>query len=164
MPVHLEPVTTHNYAYMCALCKELHGLGTMSHIEFDDSYNRAVIHTHMTNPVWFMMLARDMDGVEYVGAMAGHVQASMFSQRMMAFEQGLYVRKGTRYRGSIALALVRAFMRWCYDTHDCAMIQAGDVASIESIAVDALYRHAGFRRYGAIYNHEPHYDAREGTV
>jgi len=152
----IEPFTLDNMAYGCALGKELHAQGALSYIPFDESYNRALTAHKMHDPSWWLRLARTTDGGEYCGVMVGNVTSTLFSQRLIGYEQLLYVRKGTKYRGAIALNLVRNFLSWCYTIHGCVMVQSGDVAAINSLAVDALYRHAGFKRFGAIYAHEPY--------
>ena len=36
------------------------------------------------------------------------------------------------------------------------LVQSGDVAGIRTVAVDALYRHMGFTRFGTIYKYARH--------
>jgi len=156
MPTHirLEPVNEQNMAYACAIFKELHGLGAMSCYEFDESYNRAVTAHHMHEPGWWGRLARDVNDTEYVGVMVGNVQFALFGQHKIGVEHALYVRAGTRFRGAIAMRLVKDFMSWCYLVHDCIMVQSGDIASVDGEAARAIYIRCGFRNYGALYSHE----------
>jgi hypothetical protein len=143
-----------NMAYACAIFKELHGLGAMSCYPFDDAYNRALCAHRMHNPTWWVQLARSVDDTEYCGCMVGNVQMTLFSTARIGVEHALYVRRGTKFRGAIAFNLVRSFLSWCYDVHDCIMVQSGDIASVESEATRALYIRCGFKNYGALYSHE----------
>jgi hypothetical protein len=154
MQPRIEPFDEHNMAYASAIAKELHGLGAMSIYPFDEAYNRALIAHRMHDPTWWGRLARDTSDTEYCGIMVGNVQTTLFSQARIGVEHALYVRRGTKFRGAIAMKLVRSFVAWCYDVHDCIMVQSGDIASVESEAARALYIRCGFKNYGALYSHE----------
>ena len=154
MQVQIEPVDEHNMPWACGLFKELHGLSSLSCYPFDDHYNRALCAVRMRDPTWWVRLARNVNGDEYVGTMVGQVQMTLFSQRLIGIEHLLYVRSTTSFRGAIAMQLVRSFMRWCYDTYDCIMVQSGDIASINGEASRAIYIRCGFKNYGALYSHE----------
>lgn len=154
MHVQIEPIDEHNMAYVCGLAKELHGMSSLACYPFDESYNRAVTAHRMHDPTWWGRLARTVDDTEYCGLMVGNVQMTLFSQARIGVEHCLYVRAGVRFRGALAFKLVRSFMSWCYDVHDCIMVQSGDIASINGEASRAVYMRCGFKNYGALYSHE----------
>lgn len=148
----IEPVRAVTIPYASAFGAELHAMGSLSHVPFEPEYNRAVIASKINDPSWWMRLARTVDNDAYCGIMVGYVSPFVFSQRLWGHEELLYVREGTKYRGAIALNLVTKFVEWCYD-RGAVVVHTGDIAAINSMAVDALYRHAGFYRAGSIYEH-----------
>lgn len=138
--------------YAIALAKELHQLGSFRDIPFDYEYIKQSTLHMIAAPTWFKYLAMD-DSDIYCGVMIGQVDTFFFSPRLLANEYALYVREGTQGRARIASMLVRAFIKWAFDEHDATHVQTGDVASINSTAVDALYRRLGFERFGMIYKY-----------
>lgn len=141
-----------NLAYASALGEELHHAGSLRDIPFDREYNRAVIHARMRDPSYYLMLARDINDTSYEGIMVGFIDTFVFSPARWAHEVLLYVRPGVKYRGAIALNLVRGFVEWATD-NKCVRIHTGDIAAINAMAVDQLYRIAGFERAGSIYEY-----------
>jgi hypothetical protein len=141
-----------NLSYGVAIARELHSLGTFGENgpPFDWDFARRFFASICLGPNGYMRMAVD-DGGTYVGAICGRVYPFMFNPRLQGIEDGLYVREGTPRRASIAINLVRGFVDWCLDEKDALLVQTGDIAGINSHAVDVLYRHIGFKRYGTIY-------------
>jgi hypothetical protein len=141
-----------NLPYGVAIARELHGLGTFgaNGPAFDWDFALRTFAGICNSPFGYMRMAVDDDGV-YVGAICGRVYPFVFSPRLQGIEDGLYVREGTPKRASIAINLVRGFVDWCLDEKGALIVQTGDIASINSHAVDVLYRHIGFKRFGTIY-------------
>ena len=105
----------------------------------------------MDDPNYYFRLARE--GSEFVGAVCGKVVTFYFSPQLMGVEDAWYVREGTPKRAAVGMALMRGFVSWCLDTKGAVIVQSGDVAGIRTVAVDALYRHMGFTRFGTIYKY-----------
>jgi len=138
--------------YLVEIAKELHGLGIFGQIgpEFDWDFA-----THRFIYAWqhenfYVRCAMD-DAGAYVGAVVGHVEHYFFSPQLMAIEDGWYVREGTKDRAKIAKALMMGFVDWALDEQHALIVQTGDIADISSFAVDTIYRHMGFTRFGTIY-------------
>jgi hypothetical protein len=142
-----------NLSYAVGLAKELHGLGCFGRDgpEFDWDYCRATMLSVMRDPHYYFRLALDDTG--YVGAVCGKVTTFYFSPKLMGVEDAWYVREGTKKRAATGIALMRGFVSWCLDTQHAELVQSGDVAGIRTVAVDALYRHMGFTRFGTIYKY-----------
>jgi hypothetical protein len=49
------------------------------------------------------------------------------------------------------MRLMQGFVDWCIMDNGAMHVQAGDVANINSVAVDGLYRVMKFKRAGTIY-------------
>jgi hypothetical protein len=141
-----------NLPYGVAIARELHSLGTFGQNgpAFDWDFAFLRFRNVCADPHGYMRMAVADDGV-YVGAICGHVYPFMFSPRLQGIEDGLYVREGTPKRASIAMNLVRGFIDWCLDEKGALLVQTGDIAAINSHAVDTLYRHMGFTRFGTVY-------------
>jgi ribosomal protein S18 acetylase RimI-like enzyme len=133
-------------------------LGSFRDIPFDYEHIKQFVLQMIANPNWFKHLALD-DNDAYCGVMIGSVDSFVFSPRLVANEYALFVREGTPSRAKIASMLVRAFIKWACDVHNVTHVQTGDVASINSVGVDALYRRLGFERFGVIYKY-----SRPGSV
>lgn len=148
-----DHLSSDNLAYAVGLARELHGLGCFGRDgpEFNWDWCRATMQHVMHDPNYYFMLAHDDSG--YVGAVCGKVVTFYFSPRMMGLEDAWYVREGTPKRASIGIKLMRGFVNWCIDTKGAVLVQSGDVAGIRTVAVDALYRHMGFTRFGTIYKY-----------
>lgn len=142
--------------YAIALGKELHGLGSFHDVAFDYEYILQSTRNAMSNPNWFCRIVNDDN--EWRGIMVGYVDTFLFSPQLLATECMLYVREG-KSRAKLAMMLVRAFVSWALDDRGATHVQTGDVASINSTAVDALYRRLGFERFGIIYKY-----SRPGSV
>lgn len=141
-----------NLPYAVGIAKELYGLGKFAEIgpSFDWDFALICFAGVCHDPNGYMCMAVDDDGV-YVGAVCGRVYPFMFSPRLQGIEDGWYVRAGTPKRASIAMKLMRGFVSWCLDEKNAVLVQTGDVAAIDSHAVDVLYRHMGFKRFGTVY-------------
>jgi ribosomal protein S18 acetylase RimI-like enzyme len=98
---------------------------------------------------YYFRMARDDTG--YVGAVCGSVAPFFFSPSLMGVEDAWYVREGTPNRAAIAMRLMRGFVDWCLDDKGAVLVQTGDIASIDTLAVDTLYRRMGFTRFGTVY-------------
>jgi hypothetical protein len=143
----------HNLAYAVGLAKALHSLGSFGRDgpEFDWNYCARTMQVAMQDPNYYFMLAHD--GTEYVGAVCGKVLPFYFSSKLMGVEDAWYVQEGTPRRASVGVKLMQGFVDWCIDTKGAVIVQSGDVAGIRTVGVDALYRHMGFTRFGAIYKY-----------
>jgi hypothetical protein len=151
--VQYERLTNDNLAYAVGLARELHGLGCFGRDgpEFDWDWCRRTMLSVMYDPNYYFMLAHDDTG--YVGAVCGKVVQFYFSPKWMGLEDAWYVREGTPKRAAIGIKLMRGFVGWCLDAKGAYLVQSGDVAGIRTVAVDALYRHMGFTRFGTIYKY-----------
>ena len=143
-----------NIPYCVALAKELHGLGTFGRNgpEFDWDFCTSQFIDVCRNGEYFHRFAVDSDGI-YVGGVIGHVMPFIFSPKLMAVEDAWYVREGAEDRTKTAVILMRSFVRWAFDEMNVVLVQTGDIAAIDSMAVDNLYRHLGFKRFGTIYKY-----------
>lgn len=151
----IERLSNDNIGHACGLARELHSLGTFG-IEgppFDWDYNFGALKLAMERPEKFCVLLANCDG--YVGAVFGAVTTFLFSPSLYGVEEGWYVREGTPRRAAIASALMRTFTDWCYEPERNAVyVLAGDIAAINTVGVDALYRRLGFKRFGTHYRHK----------
>jgi len=136
--------------YIVALCKELHSLGSYRHIEFDYQYTLNFVRNACSSTDWYVMGAID-EGGTYVGFVAGMLCPMVFTTRRIGIEHAWYVREGTPGRGRTAKRLMQGFVDWCIMEKGAMHVQAGDVANINSVAVDGLYRLLKFKRAGTIY-------------
>lgn len=152
--VQIEPIDEQNIDAACVLFQELHGLGSQRYIPFDDKYVHDVTRFHMHDALWWGQMARAVDGPEYVGVLVGSIMMPLFAPVKLGHEHAVYVREGVRFRGAIAMKLVKSFMAWCYDVHDCVYVETGDIALINSAAYHALYTRMGFKYFGSSYKHE----------
>lgn len=141
-----------NLSYAVGLAKELHGLGKFGEIgpAFDWEHTRRGFAGIAASTSGYFRLAVAEDGT-YVGAVCGRVYPFIFSPRLFGLEDAWYVREGTPKRAAIAMNLMHGFVDWCLDEKGAVLVQTGDVAAINSHAVDTLYRHMGFKRFGTIY-------------
>lgn len=151
-PEWMVPLNHSNLAYAVGLAKELHALGCFGRDgpEFDWSYCRRTMVEAIRDPNYYFMLARVDD--QYVGAVCGKLVTFYFSPKLMGIEDAWYVREGTKNRAAIGMRLMRGFVNWCF-SNNAELVQSGDVAGIRTVAVDALYRHMGFTRFGTIYKY-----------
>jgi ribosomal protein S18 acetylase RimI-like enzyme len=151
MSVVTERLDTHNLAFAVGLAREMHGLSTfgMDGPVFDWEFCRSTMARTMQSPNHYFMLARNGDG--YVGAVVGHVETHFFSPKIMGIEEAWFVRENTPNRAAVGMKLMRGFVDWCMNEKHALSVQSGDIASIQSLGVDALYRRMGFARLGVIY-------------
>lgn len=145
-----EVATRHSIPYVVALCKELHALGSYRHIPVDDAYLLQFVTNAAISDDYFVCTAQDDNGV-YVGFVAGMIVPMVFTPRRIGVEHAWYVREGTPSRGKTACYLMKQFVDWCVMDKGAIHVQAGDVANINSTAVDGLYRLLKFKRAGTIY-------------
>jgi hypothetical protein len=153
--VQIEPIDEHNVAHCVRLCQELHALGSFGQmgVEFVWDYTLWSLCNYMRDPKYYARCAVDDEG-NYVGLVGGRLVTFHFSPKLMGIEDGWYVREGTPGRTKIAVRLMRGFVAWCLDEHGAILVQTGDIAAINSLAVDALYKHLGFTRFGTIYKYQ----------
>lgn len=149
MEFHVERMNEANVAHACALTKELVDLGTFrDEVPFVWDYYFGYLLHIMDDKDHYFHLA-NVDGV-YVGGIYGFMQDFTFAPIRLGMEHGWYVREGTPSRAKIGMTLMRGFVSWCYE-NGAVMVQSGDVAGINTVGVDALYRRMGFARFGTIY-------------
>ena len=147
------PLDLSNLGYAVALAREMHTLSTFAvdGPEFDWDYTMFNMCGVIDRNDYYFMLAQDDQG--YCGAVCGHVIPYYFSPKLQGVEEAWYVREGTNDRAKIACALMTGFVDWCFDRHNVLMVQSGDIAAINSLGVDTLYKHLGFKRYGSAYRY-----------
>lgn len=150
----IEPVGEHNVANVVGLGRELVTLGSFGNtIGFDwDHAMRNTLHA-MRSVDYYIRVALDDNGA-YCGFIGGHMDTFFFSPVRYGQEDAWYVREGTPFRAKIAFSLMRGFVDWCITTNRAKLVQSGDVAAINTVAVDGLYTRLGFRRFGTIYKYE----------
>lgn len=148
------PLDEGNVAYGVQLGRELVAAGSfsISGPEFDWDYTMRGMRSLLARPDYYIHLGYDDDDVA-CGFVFGHVGPFYFSPRLQAFEDGWFVRPGTVGRTKIAVRLMRGFVKWALDERGALLVQSGDVASIDSLAVDSLYKHLGFKRFGSVYKY-----------
>jgi len=146
--IEIVPVDRENLSSGVMLCKELHDLGTLNVVPFDVAYAVKQGEDLMTNPNWFVRLAKSNG--KFQGIMMGYVTPFMFSPKIMANESCLFVRQQAKERTKIGSKLVKEFVAWA-KSKEAVLIQAGDIACIDSLAIDRFYRAMGFKRAGGIY-------------
>lgn len=153
----IEPFTVENAAYIVQLFKEMHTLSSFSHDgpPFDWDFTMRSTLSIVSNPNHYLRVARD-DNDTCVGFVAGHMDIFFFAPVPFGIEDGWFVRPDTEDRTKIGVTLMRGFMSWVLDTKHGKFVQSGDIASIDPLAVDSIYKHLGFRRYGSIYKYERH--------
>lgn len=125
---------------------------TVTGPEYDHEHSLAVIRNIMQRPDYYIRGALDDDGTA-CGFVFGHIVHFYFAPVNCAYEDGWYVRPGTKGRMKIGLALMRGFVRWALDDMKAVMVQSGDVANIDSEAVWAAYKAMGFTKFGSIYKY-----------
>jgi hypothetical protein len=150
----IEAVDEHNVAYAVALCRELVSLGSFGDsIGFDWDHAMRSARNALRSGNYYLHIAKD-DADSYCGIVAGHMDTFVFAPVLYAQEDCWYVREGTPFRAKVAMALMRGFVKWAMEDRGARLIQSGDVAAINTVAVDGLYKHIGFRRFGTIYKYE----------
>lgn len=150
----IVPFTEENVAHAVQLGRELIAAGTFGLYgpPFEWDYALARTKSLMELDYYYLRLAYDDDNAP-CGFMAGHVVPFYFSPKLGAFEDAWFVRPGTKSRTKIAVALMRGFVGWALDERRALLVQSGDIASIDSLAVDSLYKHLGFKRFGSVYKY-----------
>jgi len=147
------PFTSHNTAYAVGLMRELVELSSFKTVPFDWEHSLRSVRAAMDNDTYYLRMSQD-DNDEYTGLVAGYVTPLYFAPRLIAVESAWYVREGSQDRTKMAAALMRSFMSWALDEKHAVHVQSGDIANIHPAAVDALYRHLGFKRVGLIFKYE----------
>lgn len=150
----ITPFTEENVAHAVQLGRELVAAGTygISGPAFDWDFTLAVTKRLMELDDYYLRLAYDDDDAP-CGFVAGHVNPFYFSPKLLAAEDAWFVRPDTRGRTKIAVALMRGFVRWALDERGALLVQSGDIASIDTVAVDSIYKHMGFKRFGTVYKY-----------
>ena len=140
-------------AYLVQLGRELVAAGTFGTDgpAFDWNYTLMGTKRVLDLPDYYIRMAWDDDNMP-CGFVAGHLTPFFFSPRLMAVEDGWFVRAGTKDRAKIAMRLMRGMMQWS-DDKGAVLLQTGDIASIDTVAVWALYNRLGFTRFGAVYKY-----------
>jgi hypothetical protein len=148
----IEPVTEENVAYFVQLAKELTAAGSfgVDGPEFVWDFTIEMVSKCAAMPAYYVRLAYDDDD-KPCGIVAGHVLTFYFNPALMAHEDAWFVREGTPGRTKIAMALMRGFVDWAMNEMKCVLVETGDIASIDSYAVRQLYKHMGFKDFGAVY-------------
>jgi len=147
------PLSEENVGYAVGLAQELHHLGYygIHGPTFNWGHCKAMMLYTIHQKDYYFRLA--MVDEQYIGAVCGKVVPFYFSPDMMGIEDAWYVRNGTHGRAAIGMKLMHGFVNWCFDIHKAVLVQSGDVAGINTVGVDALYRHMGFTRFGSIYKY-----------
>lgn len=146
--------TEENVAHAVQLGRELVAAGTfgVTGPAFDWDFTLATTKHLMGLDSYYLRLAYDDANVP-CGFVAGHVNSFYFSPKLLAAEDAWFVRPDTRGRTKIAVALMRGFVSWSLDVRGALLVQTGDIASIDTVAVDSLYKHMGFKRFGTVYKY-----------
>jgi len=147
-----------NVGYAVGLGKELVSASLFGQTgpAFDWGHTLTTLRYAASTPTYFIRLAQSDSG-EYTGFVGGHLSPFFFSPVRMAIEDAWYVREGTPNRTVVALTLMRAFVLWATE-QDAVLVQSGDIANINSVATDALYKRLGFERFGTAYKYTPNRD------
>lgn len=154
MAIEIVPLRLDNAANATGLAEELHRLGTFGENgpAFDWDFTLRTMMRVESSPEYYFRLAKQDD--IFVGAVVGHVDTFFFSPALMALEDAWYVREGVPNRTKIAVMLMRGFVAWALDKKHAVLVQTGDIASIDSHAVYALYQHMGFKKFGTVYKYQ----------
>jgi hypothetical protein len=152
--VRIAEVRSDEVAYLVQLGKELVMAGTFGTDgpEFDWNYTLMNTKRTLDLPDYYIRMAWDDDD-RPCGFVAGHLTPFFFSPRLMAVEDGWFVRAGTKDRAKIGMRLMQGLMKWSIDERGALLLQSGDIASIDSVAVWAIYSRLGFTRFGAVYKY-----------
>lgn len=147
----VEAPTYETLAYGVGLVKELVDAGAFSAVPgFDWDYTLQMGQRLMDNAAYCLRIGFDDDD-KPAGILVGHVIPFYFNPAVGAYEDLWFVREGTPGRTRLGIMLMRNFVHWAFYNKGAIMVQTGDIAAIEPLGVDALYRHMGFRRFGTIY-------------
>lgn len=150
----IVPFDEGNIAYAVQLGKELVAAGTFgtNGPGFDWDHTLACTRRLMEMDTYYLRLAFSDDDVA-CGFVAGHVVPFYFSPKLGAYEDAWFVREGTPGRTRIGVMLMRGFVSWALDVQRALLVQTGDIASINTVAVDSIYKHMGFKRFGTVYKY-----------
>lgn len=150
----IVPFDEGNVAYAVQLGRELIEAGTfgLNGPPFEWDYALACTRNLMRLDTYYLRLAYNDDGAP-CGFVFGHVAPFYHSPKLCAYEDGWFVRPGTKGRTKIAFLLMRGFVSWALDERRALLVQSGDIASIDSWAVDAAYKKLGFKRFGSVYKY-----------
>lgn len=94
-----------------------------------------------------VVFVAERDG-EVIGGIAGGVTERWFSRTKVAFDYGLFVRKGVRH-GIIAMKLVSALVRWA-QSMGITCVECGVVSGVHPENTAQLYEAIGFDRVGIL--------------
>ena len=151
--MNIVPLHYSNVPFAVALAQEMHKLSTFETDgpPFDWDYTYKNMAGTITDRQYYFRLAFTEDG--YCGAVCGRVMPYYFSPKLFGVEEAWYVREGTPSRAKVATALMMGFVDWCLEAQGAHMVQSGDIAAINSLGVDTLYKHLGFKRNGSAYQY-----------
>jgi len=144
-------LTPGNIPYCVELARELHALGVFGRQgpPFDWDYCTATFIDVAQDRNSYARFAVNEDN-QYVGGVVAHLTPFFFSPHQMVIEDALYVKEGTPKRASVGLMLLRGLEAWAQSCK-AVLVQTGDIASIDSHAVYRFYIHAGFEKFGTVY-------------
>lgn len=143
----LVRVTFETVPHCVQLAKEL--VDASSHpVPFDWDFAYASGAATLSDPNYYSAMI-EVDGV-FAGMVLGGVMPFYFNKTRFGNEDAWFVRPGTRDRTRAAVMLMRGFIEWC-KKHGAIQVMATDNASIEPLRADRLYKHLGYKRYGATY-------------
>jgi hypothetical protein len=94
-----------------------------------------------------VVFVAEHDG-EIVGGFAGGTTDRWFNDTLVAFDYGLFVRRGERH-GIIAMKLVSAFMRWAHAL-GVTTIECGVVSGVNTESTARMYEALGLKRVGVL--------------
>lgn len=145
----IVPLSAENAAYAVRLAEELHSMGSLKGIPFDQQYMLSNALKMLNDPSWHCYLAVDKNNY-FCGIVTGYLTPFLFSPKLMAVESCWYVQENTPNRTKLGLMLMNNFIQWAKD-NKAVKVQTGDIAGINSLAIDTIYRHIGFKRVGTAY-------------
>lgn len=150
MIIKYEYLSDENKTEVFKLIKELVSLGSFNDLPFDEKHTMKTIEHSLRTPGYFTLLSKDTEYNEYTGIVAGHLSQMLFAPITIAIEMCWYVREGAYQRTLTGKRLMQTFEKWAFD-NGAKIIQTGEVAGINSVAIDRMYRLLGFSRAGTIY-------------
>ena len=140
-------VTPPTVAHCVQLAKEL--IEASKHpVPFDWDFAYAAGYATLTDPNYYSAMV-EVDG-KFEGMVLGCVMPFYFNPTLFGNEDAWFVRPTARDRTRAAAMLMRSFLDWCKEK-GAIIVTATDNASVEPLRADQLYKHIGFKRYGATY-------------
>ena len=149
----VELISPANLAYAASICQEFHAMSALNVIPFSWDHILETGRMMIARDDWYCALGKDEDDT-YCGFVSGYVQPFFFSPKLQAIECCWYVREGTKGRTKLAIKLMNGMVDWAFNEKGAISLQSGDVANIDPLAVDEMYRRLGFKRFGTIFQRE----------